>query len=78
MKTKQNKKKKKKATNLNLTTEELRMLKNCISTTMDFLQTDKHNLKHHLEELEELRELKLKIWTVLINSKHRDIYHNCI
>jgi hypothetical protein len=66
---KQNNKMTKQATNLNLTSEELRMLKSCISTTMEFLQTNKHNLKHHLEELEELQELKLKIITMLINSK---------
>jgi hypothetical protein len=50
--------------NLKLNSEELRMLKTSLSTRMDFLETDqhKHNHKHHLKELEDLRELRSKLF----------------
>lgn len=50
--------------NLELTSDELRMLKTSLSTRIDYLETDqhRHNHKNHLEELKELKELRGKLF----------------
>lgn len=47
-----------------VTSEELRLLKGALTTTIDALETDQHKHKHrnNLEELKELRLLRNKVF----------------
>lgn len=58
---------------LNITSEELRMLKTSLSTRLDYLETDqhKHNHNHHSGELQELKELRKKLFkTQMVKSNN--------
>lgn len=55
---------------LKLTSQELLKLRTSLYTRIDFLETDqyKHNHKHHTEELNELRELRVKLFNAKIGK----------